>query len=164
MTPPIIGLSGYARSGKDTVGAILVHHGYQRRAFADALKRVAVDIGWDGAKDDAGRRLLQDLGVACRTHLHPDVWVDAAMADLPARVVFTDVRFPNEAQAIVDAGGEVWRVERARCGPANDHVSETALDGWPFDRVINNHGTLLDLRREVAGVLDRLTARAGGTP
>lgn len=39
----IIGLSGYARAGKDTVGQILVdHHGYERRAFADKLRAVAL--------------------------------------------------------------------------------------------------------------------------
>jgi hypothetical protein len=40
----IIGLTGYARTGKDTVGKILVdHHGFRRVAFGDVLKAVAED-------------------------------------------------------------------------------------------------------------------------
>lgn len=38
----IIGLSGYGRSGKDTVADYLVeHHGFRRIAFADALREMA---------------------------------------------------------------------------------------------------------------------------
>lgn len=38
----IIGLTGYARVGKDTVGKILVdHHGFRRVGFADKLKDLA---------------------------------------------------------------------------------------------------------------------------
>lgn len=36
--PSLIGLSGYARAGKDTVAGILAERGYERVAFADALR------------------------------------------------------------------------------------------------------------------------------
>ena len=40
--PALIGLMGYARVGKDTVGDILVErHGYKRRAFADKVRELA---------------------------------------------------------------------------------------------------------------------------
>lgn len=41
----IIGLTGYARSGKDTAAAMLTaDHGFTRYGFADLLKKVARDI------------------------------------------------------------------------------------------------------------------------
>lgn len=41
----IIGLCGVRRSGKDTVGAYLVkQHGYERRAFADPLKKSVANL------------------------------------------------------------------------------------------------------------------------
>src|ERR1051326_1875785 len=41
----IVALTGYARSGKDTVGSILVEqHGFRRVAFGDVLKAVAEDM------------------------------------------------------------------------------------------------------------------------
>lgn len=40
----LIALTGYARSGKDTTGQILVdHYGFERRAFGDVLKAIAED-------------------------------------------------------------------------------------------------------------------------
>ena len=41
----IIGLTGYARSGKDTVAKILVdNYGYKRIAFADKIRELLVEI------------------------------------------------------------------------------------------------------------------------
>lgn len=45
MGPTLLGLSGFARSGKDTAGSILVErHGFRRVAFGDTLKDVAEDL------------------------------------------------------------------------------------------------------------------------
>ena len=175
-TPPrIIGLAGYAQVGKDTIGSILVRdHGFERRAFADALKRVAYDaapwlvagdirfhlqevvgaVGWDRAKTEypGVREYLQDLGNAVREHVGNDAWVTAALQNLVpgGRYVITDVRFPNEAAEIIRLGGEVYRVERPGYGPVNDHISETAMDSWTeYAGVIVNRGTIKDLTSEV---------------
>ena len=51
--------------GKDTVCSIM---GLKRFAFADRLKEIAYSIGWDGKKDDRGRKLLIDLGAAIRAY------------------------------------------------------------------------------------------------
>lgn len=170
----IIGLSGYAQSGKDTAGAALVEHlGFERVGFADALKNVLYNLnptvevldgiirvadhpwclpvqavvdgyGWEWAKANSSvRELLQRLGTEAGRHvLGDDVWVRTAMAKVKpgGRYVFTDVRFPNEAQAIKDLGGEVWRIDRRGSNPVNAHASETELDGWAFDRRIHNQG------------------------
>ena len=171
-----MGLSGYARSGKDTVGGILVaKHGYIRASFADKLKELTllidpivgypgeldditlfetVDaVGWGDAKENPEvRRLLQAIGTGVRDIIGPDTWVNLAMRDLPdgSKVVFTDARFDSEANAIKAAGGEVWRVERPGHGPVNGHVSETALDAWPFDAYICNDAGLDVLAHRVA--------------
>lgn len=151
MIPRLVGLAGYAGSGKDTAADVLVELGWERVAFAGPLKELAARIGWDGVKDEHGRRLLQDLGVGCRDVLGADVWVDALLARLPARAVVTDVRFPNEVDAIHDHGGLVVRVVRAGVVPVNGHVSETALDDLDLPVVVNDgpvnllHLRLLDV-------------------
>jgi hypothetical protein len=181
----IIGLSGYARSGKDTVADILVRdHGFTRLSFAqpmrDALyalnpivsidnseKKIRVqdvisEYGWDGYKESFDgkeiRELMQRLGTEVGREMFGEAfWVMAAegimlnLLNEGKRVVFTDVRFPNEAAMIEEYNaGEVWRVRRPGVFPANSHASEAALDDYEFDRYIDNNGTINDLTWVVA--------------
>lgn len=180
----IIGVAGYAQAGKDTVGRILKERGFDRLAFADALRdmlyalnpavvvrtgtkfdvRHIVDLhGWEWAKAHTDiREYLQRLGTeAGRKVLGSDIWVRTAMAKVQpgGSYVFTDVRFPNEAKAIKDVGGEVWRVERPGTGPANDHPSETALDDWDYDFVLHNNLDFIQLEWLVE---NRLSAPVAG--
>lgn len=188
----IIGLSGYAQSGKDTVGKMLVEQGYERLAFADTLKIMLLELnpialvvksggsvvrwrvqdvvqanGWEQAKKIGDvRELLQRLGMSGRRLIGDDVWVKAVfdLVDDLSRFVITDVRFPDEAQAIKDAGGQVWRIERPDTEPVNRHESETALDDWAFDLTIVNGGTLEELQKQALVTLEvaaDLTGQAG---
>jgi hypothetical protein len=182
----IVGLSGYARSGKNEAANALVERGWRQAAYADKLReflyavnplipghygagslrlrRLVDQTGWDYAKTTYPevRSLLQRTGTeAGRRVLGDDVWVQALFAshtDAPALVV-TDVRFPNEAQAVVDRGGVMIRVDRPNVGPTKDkygraHISETALDDWPFDHRLNNDGTVSDLHAKLHGVAE----------
>ena len=162
----IIGLSGYAQSGKDTVADILVaKYGYKRVAFADPIRKLLYELnphlnkhhslqefvdeyGWDTAKKTSEvRSLLQNLGVAARKVIDEDVWVNAAFnqTNEPGNYVITDVRFENEADKVKEFGGEVWRVKRPGVEAVNSHISEYALDGYKVDRILNNGGTLEEL-------------------
>lgn len=165
----LIGVSGRKRHGKDTFAARLVEdHGFARVAFADPMREMALALdpiisdgwrlaalvetfGWEEAKANPEvRRTLQQLGTeAGRSVLGDSVWVDTAMRHaraLGGRVVFTDCRFPNEADAIRDAGGQVIRVNRPAFPDDGDpHPSETALDRYRFDDLVLNDGTVDDL-------------------
>jgi hypothetical protein len=169
----IIGLSGYARSGKDTVAGMLIGlHGYENCAFAEPIRKAvyalnpmvkdfgytlkgAVDAyGWDVAKTmfPEIRRLLQAFGTEVGRELFDeDFWVNQAFKGLNvhSQVVFTDVRFPNEAARIKLYGGQVWRITRLGVGPINNHKSETALDNWDFDRTITNDADLQTLQDRI---------------
>lgn len=165
----IIGLTGYAQSGKDTFASILVEkYGYSRIAFADKIRDFLYGInpmvgcsptgylqdlvnlvGWDKAKQEPQvRRLLQDLGISARDLISEDIWVTAALSSVSKdqRVVITDVRFENEAAMIKSMGGQLWRVKRSGVGPVNDHVSESEMDGYKVDQIFVNNGTLEELQ------------------
>lgn len=96
----LIGVTGYAEHGKDSIGKVLVSEfGFKRFAFADILKSMALalnpyvdseytlrlyqlvqDQGWDRAKKENAevRRFLQALGTeGVRDHIGEDAWVDA---------------------------------------------------------------------------------------
>jgi hypothetical protein len=104
------------------------------------------------------RVLLQRLGSDVgREMFGEDFWVEQAFKGLGDEdVVFTDVRFPNEAEAVRGRGGVVWNVVRPGVGVANGHVSECALDGFVFDETVVNDGSLLDLEVKVLGCLRKL--------
>ncbi len=63
-------------------------------------------------------------------------------------VVLEDVRHDDEAQMVVEMGGEVWRVERPGAGlkgPEAGHVSEQGLSSWVQVRVLHNDQSLSHL-------------------
>lgn len=178
----VIGLWGYAGSGKDEVARFLVReHKFQRIAFADRLRAILYDldptiedrngpgiwphlselvneVGWDKAKQvPEVRQLLQRLGNSARTHLHPEVWIDAAIdfADL-RRVVITDVRYANEANTVKALGGWMVKVHRTGVGPINGHVTEHELEDYAFDATIWNDGTLQQLGTRVEDAMEKL--------
>ena len=120
------------------------------------------------------RDFLQKLGTdAMRMGLHDNVWVNALMADykreklcdcekecrctfrLPNWII-TDVRFPNEAQAVKDKGGIIIRVDRPGVSPINDHPSEIGLDGWNFDYKIANVSDIFSLKQTVEQILKHI--------
>jgi hypothetical protein len=170
----IIGLTGYAQSGKDTVANILVENfGYTRVAFADKIReflyetnpmydsvlgeplfvRAKVDRdGWEEAKKSPHiRRLLQTSGVAARKVFGEGFWVHEAMKTMlddprpDMNYVVTDVRFLNEADMIRANQGQLWRIKRLGIDAVNGHVSEHELDGYPVDQIFVNNTTIEDL-------------------
>jgi hypothetical protein len=166
----IIGLTGYAQSGKDTVANVLVErYGFTRIAFADKIREYLYEInpvydyiagdmlfirakvdrdGWEEAKKFPYiRRLLQTSGVAARKLFGEDFWIKQALKDIEfgGDYVITDVRFQNEADAIKSMGGQIWRIKRLGVDPVNSHVSETQMDGYPVDQIFINNSTLDDL-------------------
>lgn len=172
----IVGLTGYARAGKDTAAEVLIEAGWKRIAFADSLREMlhalnpligrgqlrVADIvemnGWTEAKKWSEiRQLLQRLGTeAGRNILGESIWIDTALAKVASPLtnyVITDVRYPNEANAIRAMGGWIGRITREGTAPVNAHPSETALDDYPWDWEFHNTGTVEDLREIVKAVL-----------
>ena len=167
----IIGLTGYAQSGKDTVAKILVeNYGYTRIAFADKIRDFLYETnpmfdaiagepmfvknkvdrdGWEEAKKSPHiRRLLQTSGVAARKVFGDLFWVQQALRDVhfEGNYVITDVRFTNEADAIKKYdNSQLWRIKRLGVDAINGHVSEHEMDGYPVDQIFVNNTTVEDL-------------------
>ena len=125
------------------------------------------------------RTFLQKLGTeAMRDGLHTNVWVNGLFADYKAMPnktmeesfmeqfvtgrsairytypnwIITDMRFPNEIEAIVERKGITIRVNRPGISLL-DHPSETSLDNAEFDYTIVNDSTIEDLVIKVREIL-----------
>jgi len=104
------------------------------------------------------REFLQVLGTdAIRDQLHPNAWVNALFADYneECKWVIGDCRFPNEAKVIKKRGGIIVRVQKGENVELNRelHSSETSLDNWEFDYILDNSGSVDDLIVEVKKML-----------
>jgi hypothetical protein len=154
-----LGLDPLVRIEVDEVGPlaqvvgsqVFQPHGYYR------LSSVVAAAGWEAAKEVREvRRTLQRYGVAIRD-LSPEFWVAQGLAkaeallDQGTSVVITDVRFPNELDAIGGAGGFHVHVDRPGVDTSDPHPSETALEPFYDDADVEvlNHGSLGDLHDAV---------------
>ena len=118
------------------------------------------------------RYILQQWGTeVCRNGFHNDIWVASVENKLRTtkdNIVLSDCRFPNEIEAMRNAGAKITWVKR---GPLPDwyttavwanrgdkdaqtqltklgvHASETSWIGTHFDFEIANNGTLDELKQ-----------------
>lgn len=171
MRGQLIGFAGYAKSGKNLAADLIREKDYSWEivSFAGRLKQISslltgLDVRIFENKKDLYlhgwgmtiREFLQKLGTdAIRNHFHEDTWVNALLADYHQsdKWLITDVRFPNEANAIKQYGGKVIRINRDGIEPARGHSSETALDEYQFDYVIDNNSTVEELKQKLWSIL-----------
>jgi hypothetical protein len=176
----IIGISGHAQSGKDKTASIIQEFCPKQywvvQKFATPLKTVAAYLtGFpvDAFEDNdfkckrlgeewgciTVREFLQKLGTdAVRNNLHKNTWVNQVMSTYESYLnhpnwIITDVRFPNEADAILKNDGFIIRLNR-QVGEVMPHESETALDHYQnFKYVIDNNGSLDFLKDYIRNIL-----------
>lgn len=171
MTTKVIGVCGFAGSGKDTFAEYFLHENWVIYHFTDPLKDMLMasfGLTHDDLYTSAGkarfnefwgmtnREILQRVGTnALRNNFCGDVWIK--IMDLRIRknllansyVIIPDVRFDNEAELIHNFDGVVFRIER-KTAPLlleneKRHESEAGISDAFVDEVISNDGSLEDL-------------------
>ncbi len=152
----IVGLCGYAGCGKDTAAEHMP--GWRRAAFADELKKdlreVLAEVGVDVERMDREtkekvRPLFVAWGVVARS-FDQRHWINRLMKTIPQDkdVVITDVRYIDEVDAIILAGGLVLHIIRPENRPANQ---EEELSIGRIDRVCRLPKILNDSTPEALG-------------
>ena len=117
---------------------------YNQCYGTDEEKNQHTDLVWED-KHLSAREVMQFVGTDIFRKMKPNVWADATIQkiklDQYAISIIADCRFPNEVDAVKNAGGIVIKLTR---NPYNsDHISETALDPnhyspLNFDYVLDN--------------------------
>lgn len=114
-----------------------------------------------------GRQFLQWFGTETGRKTFGDTfWIDQVLPNGPVGtldtaypgvdiLVITDMRFDNEAEAVLDNGGEVWEVTRGDqiVGEGDTHASEQGVRDDLITLRLFNDGSLLDLQDEVTACL-----------
>jgi hypothetical protein len=125
------------------------------------------------------RWVLQYWGTeVCRVGFHEEIWVASlerkiksigiGSVNKPHNFVIPDTRFPNEIQMIRKLGGQVWAVRRGEDPdwlvnlitkgeePNDIHPSEWSWVTQNVDTLIDNSGTIEDLKSKVSTLLDNI--------
>lgn len=160
----ILMISGKAESGKTTLANFLrrILENEEKTVkifpFADNVKHIARDMGWDGVKNEKGRGLLQYIGKIGRSY-DKNIWVDKVINEIcyasnPSDVVIIDdVRYLNEIDQMTKFSNDVVLIRINRPNHINSLTqdqkqdgSETELDTYEdFDFEITNDGSKNDL-------------------
>ena len=172
--PLLIGICGLKGSGKSEVAKRLeATLSAQRVRFSAPLKNMLRSIGLtndeieghlkevpcDRLCGQTPRHAMVTLGTEWgREMIGQDIWINAwkrfALTNLAmgSNVITEDLRFPNEFDALVSAGGIVLRVARPGI-PAGEHESERHAASFAAHIEFWNEGSLDDLAAWVDTVL-----------
>ena len=149
--PKIFILSGKAKSGKNYVADIISDY-YKNSiqiSYAYYLKQYVKKItNWDGKEETKPRDLLQSLGIDLIKKIDEELLIRRVMEDIKVYSYFFDVIIVTDARLKeeVDIPKKLFKCITIRInGKANDltleqknHITETDLDDYKFDYVINN--------------------------
>lgn len=167
----MVGLSGYAGSGKSELAKHLVkNHGFVRLSYASPIKKMILallvqagvgpvtaremvdgklkEVPCDVLGGKTPRYAMQTLGTEWgRNLVASDLWRSILLNRMNVelerghRVVIDDVRFENEAKFLMEYGS-VFRIVRF-ADQKMTHISED--QSFEVNEVINNNGSLQDL-------------------
>lgn len=175
----IIGIKGSAGAGKDTIANYLVNkYGFTKVTFAGPLKEIcSIITSWPvemlkGETEESrkfreevihpdfgktGREILQYIGTdVFRNHFDPQIWIKIAIRrilNIEGNVVVSDVRFKNEADAILNTCGTIWSVNRSTGTLiVPKHISEqmAAVDE---EIIINNNSSIDELYKTIDNLI-----------
>lgn len=180
----IIGLTGPAGAGKNTVADYLVSvfsHSFYQVSFAEPIKeylpfmlgipreyfedRQLKETVIDGL-GKSPRQIMQTLGTDWgREMVHPMLWEIVALRKIKeirrhspmASIVITDVRFGSEANLVRQQGGQLWHIVRPN-NPlqVNPHKSENPIRRHKGEPRLINDGTLAQLTAKIDALLAQI--------
>ena len=183
----MIGFSGKRHSGKDTAADFFVDCGYTKRAFAHPLKKGVqelfgfsdeqlytnkkedIDVNWCISPRDAFQFMGTDVVRKMFPLLLPDIgedfwvcsakkWYDNNVDGHKGLVVWSDVRFQNEVDFILNNGGKVFKIERPQLKKIDEkvdkHLSEVSVEDIKnFTGTIFNDGTIEDFYEKLNKII-----------
>lgn len=179
----IIGLCGYAGTGKTTVADYLEkNHGFKKMNFKDGLVKemkerlpdtltaIAEQYGYENVDDlfkmkpAIMRALMRNYGTEVRRADYENYWVDRwrqAIQSEEGRIVTDDVRFFNELAALEDFKGILIRVTRDDVKSGGTHQSETEQTTFvPHFTIEGVEGDHKSVYEQIESILDTIESNS----
>lgn len=181
----LVFIAGLAGVGKTTVATSLlesIKDEFDSPIFkaviyplAEPIKKIAYyEFGWDGKKDERGRRLLQVIGTDAGREYNENIWVEKldwkiTNQNMPPNFVFIDDwRFHNEKDYFKD--NFLYEITTIRVirdidngSSIYNHVSENELpkdnSESTYDFIVDNSGSLEELDDRLDNILAYLRTK-----
>lgn len=164
MCKHVVIINGSAGVGKDTFVAMCNSFcKVMNYSSIDEIKRLAKLIGWDGNKDEKGRKLLSDLKVAMSEYCDlpfqsmKNKYEEFVKSD--ASILFLHIREPEE---IVKAANEfnaiTLLIKNKNVKQITSNMADANVYDLNYDAVVDNSRTLNDLKNTAkwfVGVLEK---------
>jgi len=171
-----IAISGYSRSGKDTVCELIKKHTpfyVNQMGFGDAMKNELYRMFPTLSHEPKPRKEMEIFAQSMR-EIQPDIWVEKLENRIEYcerslqlyHFIINDLRQPNEYEWLKQNGFTIINVvspinQRAERS-VNDNEfqavteSEKNLHLVPFDYQVMNKGTIKELEDQIVEILKRL--------
>jgi len=151
----IIIINGMPQSGKDSFVEFAKDGDYPVYNFStvDFVKAKALELGWNGTKDERGRRFLSDLKDALS--LYDDIPFKKVLEEIQKikesnAVVFVHSREPKDISHWVElTGAKTLLIRRSAAEDVeHDNHADTEVFDYDYDYVYSNSGDLEQFHNE----------------
>lgn len=144
----VVVINGYPQVGKSTFVSMCydINKDVVELSMVDSVKKVATYAGWNGRKDEKGRKFLAAIKQAMMEYDEgPRKAIDRYILSHPGKICFINARNPEDIQYFVDKynavtlyialspetdGGQVWYT--------NEEDTSACLDGFDYEYTVWN--------------------------
>lgn len=152
--PKVIVINGMGGVGKSTFVS-LCHEIDQRvieTSTVDFVKEIATKAGWDGNKDEAGRRFLSDLKDAMERYNDiPNKKIDEFIKEHPNSIIFVNAREPHNIQYYRDKYNAITLlIKNPNIKKISSNHADKNVDKYNYDFIIENIQGITELKDKAA--------------
>lgn len=174
MNKQIFVINGFGGVGKDTFVELVSaelndrlkrFHTVVNFSSVDRVKEIAKEIGWKGKKSEKDRKFLSDLKSLTKDYCDMPFQSMKNKAENfqksdKEKILFLHIREPEEIErAVKEFGAKTILITRNDVEHIVSNESDKNVFNYDYDFVINNNGTIEDLKDKVDNFIKILMER-----
>lgn len=123
----------------------------------DFVKEIALQAGWNGIKDETGRRFISDLKDAME-HYHdiPNQKINEFIQSHPNDIIFVNAREPHNIQYYQNKYNAISvLIKNCNIKQVKGNHADENVYNYNYDVIIDNSSTLEELKRKAKWFLTK---------
>lgn len=124
----------------------------------DSVKAAAKCLGWDGIKDDKGRKFLSELKYFANQYypISVNTVYEAVQNNPRASCIFVHCREPKEIDKIKSEFDAITILVKNNKVEVANNYSDQNVENYNYDYIIDNNGTLYDLEKTAKSFITKV--------